>query len=43
MIAKREKYKLFHVFPQALEPQASLVVLITVNDLILMPYKPANE
>ncbi len=43
MIAKREKYELFHVSPQALEQQANLLMLITVNGLVLMPHKPAKE
>ncbi len=40
MIAKRGKDELFHVSRQALELQANLLMLITVNGL---PHKPARE
>ncbi len=40
MIAKKGKDELFHVSRQALELQANLLMLITVNSL---PHKPARE
>lgn len=43
MIAKNGKYELFYVFSQALEQQANLLMLITVNGLMLMSHKPAKE